>query len=134
MSAGFDVADGTPLELASASGRLGREWRTLEAMITISCRDLHGGRRGALCADCDALRQYAHLRLCRCPFGVDKPTCANCKVHCYKPEMRERARQVMRHAGPKMLLRHPVLAFFHLVIDERRPAPEKPTKRRPVGA
>ena len=87
-----------------------------------------------LCAECHDLRQYAHLRLTRCPFGPDKPTCANCKVHCYKPEMRERVRQVMRHAGPNMLLRHPVLALLHLLVDERRPAPDKPAKRRRAAA
>ena len=26
----------------------------------------------------------------------EKTFCANCKVHCYKPEMREQIRQVMR--------------------------------------
>jgi hypothetical protein len=110
---------------------LGREWRTLDAMIAITCRDVHGGGRRHLCAACDDLRQYAHQRLTRCPFGADKPTCANCQVHCYRPEMRERVRLVMRHAGPKMLLRHPVLALLHLVVDERREAPAKPIKRRP---
>jgi len=46
----------------------------------------------------------------RCPFGPDKPTCAKCPIHCYKPQVRERVREVMRFAGPRMLLRHPVLA------------------------
>jgi hypothetical protein len=31
----------------------------------------------------------------------------------------------MRHAGPRMICKHPVLAFAH-VIDGRRPAPPKP--------
>lgn len=125
----------TPLlALAAARGRLGREWRTIDAMIAMTCRDLHGGRRGRLCANCSELRQYAHLRICKCPFGADKPTCANCKVHCYRAEMRERARQLMRHAGPKMLLRHPVLALLHLLVDERRPAPQKPPNRSPPVA
>ena len=121
---------GPPPALAAQRGRLGREWRTLDAMIAITCHDLHGGGRRRLCTDCDALRAYAHLRLLKCPFGPEKPTCARCKVHCYKPEMRERVRLVMRHAGPKMLLRHPVLALLHLLVDERRVAPEKPAKRR----
>ncbi len=116
------------------TGRLRREWRTLEAMIAITCRDLHDGRRGALCAECSELRDYAALRLARCPFGADKPTCANCKIHCYRPQPRERVRQVMRHAGPRMLLRHPVLALLHLLVDERRPAPEKPPRRPATSA
>src|SRR5690606_2293977 len=126
--------DGTLPALATAPGRLGREWRTVDAMIAITCRDLHGGGRRRLCPECAALRQYAHLRLTKCPFGAEKPTCANCKVHCYKAEMRERMKVVMRHAGPRMLLRHPVLALLHLLVDERRPAPEKPPKRRVQAA
>jgi hypothetical protein len=66
---------------------------------------------------------YATRRLDRCVFGDDKPTCANCKVHCYNAENREAVRTMMRYAGPKMLLRHPLLAIAH-VIDGRRPAPE----------
>jgi hypothetical protein len=111
-------------------GRLQREWRTIEAMIGITCRTLHGGRRRSLCAECAELHDYAELRLRRCPFGAEKPTCNNCRVHCYRPEMRERVRQVMRFAGPRMLARHPYLAVMHLLVDDRRPAPEKPRPRR----
>jgi hypothetical protein len=114
-------------------GRLRREWRTLDAMIAIACRgrrhDRQGSGRRALCAECAELRAYAEQRLLRCPFGADKPTCNNCQVHCYRPEMRERVREIMRFAGPRMLLRHPMLAVLHLVVDERRPAPPKPSRR-----
>lgn len=115
------------------AGRMRREWRTLTAMIAIACRGREhparsGGRRG-LCPECEELRAYAEQRLTRCPFGDDKPTCNNCQVHCYRPEMRQRVREVMIFAGPRMLLRHPVLALLHLVVDERRPAPAKPVRR-----
>jgi hypothetical protein len=36
--------------------------------------------------------------------------------------MKERVRDVMRYAGPRMLLRHPYLALMHLV-DGKLPAP-----------
>jgi hypothetical protein len=69
-------------------------------------------------------------------FGDDKPTCANCTVHCYNAEMRERVRVVMRHAGPRMMWQHPWLALAH-VVDGRRPAPELPrtskAKTAPAG-
>lgn len=96
-------------------------------MITIRCRDLHDGKRRALCPSCAELAAYAEHRLLLCPFGQGKPTCARCAVHCYRPEMRERVRQVMRHAGPKMLLRHPIDTLLHLVFDSHRPAPARPT-------
>jgi hypothetical protein len=106
-----------------------REQKTVDAMLRMYCRG-HGHSRDAgalLCADCGALREYAARRLERCLFGDAKPACSNCVVHCYRPDMRERVREVMRWAGPRMLLRHPVLAVLHL-IDERRPAPRRPER------
>jgi hypothetical protein len=104
--------------------RLARELSTAHAMALLHCREVHGTRDG-LCADCQALMDYATRRLDRCVFGDDKPTCANCKVHCYNKENREAMRTMMRYAGPKMIYRHPVLAIRH-VIDGRRPAPDLP--------
>jgi hypothetical protein len=104
--------------------RLARELKTIRTMARMHCRDLHGTREG-LCEQCAALMDYATRRLDRCVFGDDKPTCANCKVHCYNAENREAVRAMMRYSGPRMLLRHPVLAVAH-VIDGRRPAPELP--------
>jgi hypothetical protein len=71
--------------------------------------------------------EYATRRLERCVFGDTKPTCANCVVHCYSAEMREKIRGVMRWAGPRMLLRHPVLGITHL-LDGKRPVPTLPGK------
>ena len=59
-------------------------------------------------------------RIDRCPYQEDKPTCAKCPIHCYKPAMRERVRQVMRYAGPRMLLYHPVLAISHYIDEMTR--------------
>ncbi len=107
--------------------RLARERRTIEAMIRLYCRHEHGGEQG-LCDECAALRDFAFLRLTKCPYGEQKPACANCPIHCYKPDRREQIRQVMRFAGPRMLLTHPVLAIRHL-IDDRREAPPLPKKK-----
>ncbi len=90
------------------------EARTIEAMIRIYCRARHGAARG-LCGDCSGLLAYARERIAKCPFGTGKPVCNQCTVHCYRPEMREAVRQVMRFAGPRMVWRHPVLAVRHLV-------------------
>jgi predicted amidophosphoribosyltransferase len=114
----------------SAQRRLRREMRTVQAMIAIHCRGRHGSR-GGLCGDCRDLWEYAKRRVERCPFGADKPTCVNCPVHCYQPAMRERIREVMRYAGPRMPWRHPILTLFHF-LDGRRPAPDRPgAPRRP---
>lgn len=112
-----------------ATPRLQRERKTLGHMLVLWCREHHGQAarddRG-LCSACGALQDYADKRLAACPFGPEKPTCAKCQIHCYGPRQRETTRQVMRWAGPRMLLHHPVLALMHLTVDSRRPAPPKP--------
>ncbi len=97
-------------------------------MIRIFCRDRHGTTDG-LCPDCGELATFARLRLEKCPFQADKPTCANCSIHCYRgrAEERERIREVMRYAGPRLILHHPILAIRHR-LDGRREAPE-PARR-----
>lgn len=113
-----------------AGTRLGRERRTIKTMIALYCRDRHGGKK-ALCADCAKLFEYASQRLDRCPFGEGKPTCAKCPVHCYQPQYRERIRAVMRYAGPRMPLRHPILAARHLLdaIGEPKQGSTKPRRQ-----
>jgi len=91
-------------------------------MIEIYCHDRHGVGTG-VCPACAELRDYALARLDRCPFHEDKPACADCTVHCYKPDQRARVREVMRYAGPRMLWRHPVLALAHWLVDRRREPP-----------
>lgn len=55
------------------------------------------------------------IRRSKCPYSDDKPFYSNCKIHCYKPEMREKIRRVMRYSGPRIVLDHPVLATRHLI-------------------
>ena len=104
--------------------RLERERRTVRAMVALRCeaRGHHAGE--GLCAGCQELSDYADARLEHCPFGAEKPTCAVCPIHCYRPTMRER----MREAGPRMLVHHPILTLRHM-LDERRPVLERPARR-----
>lgn len=111
-----------------ASGRLARELNTIRAMLRIYCRDHHGSadrNEAQLCGECAELFDYARKRLAGCPYGPEKPTCANCQIHCYGPQQREATRVMMRYAGPRMMWRHPLLAIAHL-LDGKRPAPPKP--------
>jgi len=101
---------------------MAREERTIEVMIRLYCRGVHGTARG-LCGECTELLEYARARLKACPFQEGKPTCAKCPVHCYKPVLREKVRMVMRYAGPRMPYRHPVLALLHM-LDGLRKEPE----------
>lgn len=113
--------------------RRARELKTIEAMLRLYCRGQ--GHRDRACSECAELLAYAERRLRRCVFGDAKPTCANCAVHCYSAPMRERVRVVMRWAGPRMLLRHPILGILHK-LDGRRPAPALPARgsNRRTGA
>jgi len=98
----------------SGQRRMARERKTFMAMLTMYCHDCHKTPTG-LCAACEQLQAYALERSTHCPFQADKPTCLKCPVHCYKPEMRAKVREVMRYSGPKMMLRHPLLTLLHLL-------------------
>lgn len=105
--------------------RIGREIKTIEKMIAIYEK--------AHPAPSDTpdyyhtLFAYAINRLEKCRYGEIKPACKQCPIHCYQPKMREQMKLVMRWAGPKMLLHHPILAIRHL-LDDRRPVPELPPR------
>jgi len=92
--------------------RLKNEINTVELMIRIYCKKKH---KKNLCGKCNRLLTYSIERLEKCQFGDKKPVCSKCKVHCFKPEMREKIKEVMRFSGPKMIFRHPVYALQHLV-------------------
>ncbi len=102
--------------------RLQREFKTIERMAAIYCR-AHHGTSGGLCDDCRSLVQYAHNRLEHCPYQEEKSACANCPTHCYAPHRREQVREVMRFAGPRMMLRHPILALLHQIDNLRKTPP-----------
>jgi hypothetical protein len=57
---------------------------------------------------------YAHQRLEVCPFQEQKPASNHCTAHCYARDMRSRIKDVIRYAGPRMLLRHPWLSLMHV--------------------
>lgn len=95
-----------------------REKRTVALMIRLYCRKNHGTRK-VLCPECQQLLDYAMQRSDKCPFMETKTFCSNCRVHCYKPEMRQKIQAVMRFSGPRMVLYHPVMALRHVVESEK---------------
>ena len=96
-----------------------REKEVVSLMIRLYCNKQHHTKKGTLCPDCAALEEYARHRSDVCPFMENKTFCANCKVHCYKPEMREKIRTVMRFSGPRMIFHHPVMAMRHLIETKK---------------
>ncbi len=102
------------------NSRLDRESRTMARMVSLYCRAHHAASGADLCGACQDFLDYAKRRLSKCPYGDGKPTCSNCPVHCYKPAQREVASQIMRFAGPRMLIRHPLLAIAHKLDGFRK--------------
>lgn len=85
---------------------------TVEKMISIYCKGKHKSN-SEVCSECRKLINYSKDRLENCRLGADKPACGRCKIHCYIPEMRAEIIDVMRYSGPKMLVLHPIMTFYH---------------------
>lgn len=95
-----------------------REKRMVSQMIALYCKKNHRTKNG-LCPECATLADYARQRSDKCPFMESKTFCSNCKVHCYKPQMRAKIREVMRFSGPRMVFHHPVAAVRHVIETKR---------------
>ncbi len=85
-------------------------------MIGIYCKKREGC--DPLCPHCNELLLYAHERLDKCPFGEQKKSCKQCAIHCYKATMRNRMREVMRYAGPRMILYAPLEFIKHYLLKQ----------------
>ena len=100
------------------SNRIEREKRTVGIMVKMYC-DHHHDKINSVCNECNRLAKFANERIDRCVFQNDKPVCSECQIHCYRQDMCERIKTVMRFAGLRMTYRHPILGIRHL-IDKRR--------------
>ena len=93
--------------------RIDNEKRVVERMVKLYCkRKLH---LPTIDDEHKALITYAHKRLDGCKFGEKKTACQLCPIHCYKPDMREKIRAIMRWAGPRMIIYDPIAAIKHLL-------------------
>ena len=93
--------------------RIDNEKQVVEQMVELYClRKLH---LPAIDDEHKALIAYAHKRLDGCKFSEQKPACKRCPIHCYKPDMREKIRAIMRWAGPRMIIYNPIAAIRHLL-------------------
>ena len=103
----FVVSKGTTMN------RIEREKQTVSQMIRLYCRLKENNKE--LCCSCAELEAYAHKRLSACKYGNNKTACQKCPTHCYKKDMREKIREVMRFAGPRMIFHAPIAALRHLL-------------------
>lgn len=93
--------------------RIEREKDVVDKMIRLYCRKRLGMHE--LNEEYATLMEYSHRRLDGCKYGEKKPACKRCPIHCYKPEMREKIRAIMRWAGPRMIIYDPVAAIRHIL-------------------
>ena len=90
-----------------------RERTVVTEMIAVYCHGHHGTHGSELCPECSELSSYAATRIKKCPFMATKSFCSQCRVHCYAPTERARIKDIMRYAGPRMLVHHPVMTVRH---------------------
>ena len=100
--------------------RMKPEKKTIDYMVDLYCKG-HHGTEGQLCTECFQFKEYALMRLDKCPFQEKKSTCGKCTIHGYKPDMKLEVKKIMRYSGPRLLLHHPSLAFHHAWEGRRKP-------------
>lgn len=93
--------------------RIEREKRVVRLMIKLYCR--HRLKLDEVSEEYLRLGDYACKRLDYCQFGEKKTSCKKCPVHCYAPDKRQQIREVMRWAGPRMIIYSPIAAIRHLL-------------------
>ncbi|KOP68083.1 hypothetical protein AMS62_24670 [Bacillus sp. FJAT-18019] len=97
--------------------KIRREQEIVAKMIRIYCKKKH--HHTGFCVDCKDLNDYAIKRLSLCKFGEEKTACAKCPIHCYKPDYRQKIKEVMRFSGPWMLLYHPIESIRHIPLPSK---------------
>ena len=83
--------------------RIKKDEKVLYAFIKVYCKQKHLEKgtkvfKHNLCHECFEIYEYALKRNEKCPLDP-KPLCKNCSVHCYKPEYRQKIKEIMRFSG-----------------------------------
>ena len=68
--------------------------------------------KSPVCPACAEFLAYAFERRLRCPLE-EKPACKHCPVHCYKPDYRDKVREIMRFSGKHLLRRGRLDLLWH---------------------
>jgi hypothetical protein len=97
--------------------RIKKDAKILRKFISIYCREKHlkngiPEENDNLCKECLDLLNYALKRDEKCPLDP-KPKCKDCKIHCYKPEMRLKIKEVMKFSGIYLIKRGRLNYIFH---------------------
>jgi len=94
-----------------------KDIRLLGKFVEVYCTGKHGdserspvvlpaGLKGRkLCPECAYFLEYAVIKRLKCPLEAGKPTCKNCRIHCYDRARREKVREIMSYAGRRLMMR-----------------------------
>ena len=95
--------------------RIDKDRKTLEAIGGIYCAAHHVGDKDAagLCPACRETVDATLARTKACPYDHEG-NCQDCDIHCQRGKARERIRQMMSYAAPRMALRHPLMTLEYL--------------------
>ena len=85
----------------------------IETMIHIYCDG--NCEPKSFCSNCQLLLDYAVDRLEKCPKGTQKTSCGRCDTPCYREPYKSQIRTVMRYAGPRMAVRHPIKTVKYVI-------------------
>ena len=120
----------TAEETAELTSKEIKDLRVLAQFTSVYCKVHHqdserfpldSNRRGIaklkvdqypVCAECREFLQYAIERRLRCPLDP-RPVCKHCQIHCYKPDYRQKVREVMRFSGKYLMLRGRLDLLWH---------------------
>ena len=86
--------------------------RVIRFMVELYCRKHL--KLATLSDEWEALISYAQQRLDHCRYGASKPACKACPTHCYRKDMAEKMREVMRWVGPRMIFLMPKATLRHV--------------------
>lgn len=106
-----------------------KDLRVLAQFTSVYCKVHHVAKKAPLQSDtpiftnlkvdkypvCDSCRDflfYAIERRLRCPLDP-RPVCKHCHVHCYKPDYREKVREIMRFSGKYLMMRGRLDLLWH---------------------
>ena len=90
-----------------------QEYKIIKQMVRVYCEKNHH-TKDYLCEDCQKLVEYSQLRIINCPHKENKKFCSGCKTHCYKKEMKQKIKTVMKFSGPRMILYNPLIVIKHM--------------------
>ncbi len=103
------------------AGDVGKDLNVLEQFIQIYCDTKHkkvdkSDKDGSnLCPECHETMNYSRIQRELCPLDP-KPSCKNCDIHCYKPDQRQKIRDIMRHSGMYLIKRGRIDMLLHYLF------------------